>query len=64
VPIPGQAQGNGLTVVDAAVHMPPGQNMQVAGNILGLHKTLNFCVVLPRQKLAGGMVDFISLYGR
>jgi hypothetical protein len=28
-----QAQGNGMTLADAAAaHMPPGQNMQVAGN--------------------------------
>lgn len=32
VPMPAQVQGNGLALVDTGVHIPPGQNMQVAGN--------------------------------
>jgi hypothetical protein len=33
VPIPTQAQGNTLALVDAAVHMSQAQNMQVTGNL-------------------------------
>jgi len=30
--MPAQVQGNRLALIGTAVHMPPGQNMQVAGN--------------------------------